>query len=137
MLQTGMLQTGMLQTGVASSSRGEFSPDELKTAIRSLLPRIRARAAECERARSVPAETVAELRELGFYKLVQPSGYGGYEQDFAILADLMMELAGACASTAWVCGAHQWMVGTSCAGATRCLAHQPRRDVLRLLRSRE
>src|SRR6202048_28839 len=116
------LQTGMLQTGVASSSRGEFPPDELKTAIRSLLPRIRARAAECERARSVPAETVAELRELGFYKLVQPSGYGGYEQDFAILADLMMELAGACASTAWVCGllaAHQWMVGTFPAQAQR------------------
>ena len=117
-----MLQTGILQTGVASSSRSEFSPDELKTAIRSLLPRVRARAAECERARTVPAETVAELRELGFYKLVQPSAHGGYEQDFAILADLMMELAGACASTAWVCGllaAHQWMVGTFPAQAQR------------------
>ena len=122
MLQTGTLQTGMLRTEVASSSRSEFSPDELKTAIRSLLPRVRARAAECERARTVPAETVAELRELGFYKLVLPSAYGGYEQDFAILAELMMELAGACASTAWVCGllaAHQWMVGTFPAQAQR------------------
>ena len=63
----------MLQTGAVSSSRGEFSPDELRRAIRSLLPRIRARAAECERARSVSAETVAELRELGFFRLVQPS----------------------------------------------------------------
>ena len=99
-----------------------FSPDELKTAIRSLLPRVRARAAECERARTVPAETVDELRELGFYKLVQPSAYGGYEQDFVILAELMMELAGACASTAWVCGllaAHQWMVDTFPAQAQR------------------
>jgi alkylation response protein AidB-like acyl-CoA dehydrogenase len=112
----------MLQTGVLSSSRGEFSPDELRSAIRSLLPRVRARAAECERAKSVPPETVDELRELGFYKLVQPSAYGGYEQDFVIVAELMMELAGACASTAWVCGllaAHQWMVGTFPAEAQR------------------
>ena len=112
----------MLQTGAVSSSRGEFSPDELRRAIRSLLPRIRARAAECERARSVPTETVAELRELGFYRLVQPSAYGGYEQDFVILAELMIELASACASTSWVCGllaAHQWMVGTFPAQAQR------------------
>ncbi len=121
-IMRGDAEVVVLQTGVLSSSRSEFSPDELKRSIRSLLPRVRARAAECERARSVPAETVAELRELGFYKLVQPGAYGGYEQDFAILAELMMELAGACASTAWVCGllaAHQWMVGTFPAQAQR------------------
>jgi resorcinol 4-hydroxylase (FADH2) len=112
----------MLQKGIVSFSRGEFSTADLKSEVRSLLPRIRARAAACERARSVPAETVSELRELGFYKLVQPGVYGGYEQDFAILVDLMMELASACASTSWVCGllaAHQWMVGTFPAQAQR------------------
>ena len=112
---------GVLQPRL-TSARGDFSPVDLKEAVRALLPRVRARAIECERARSVPAETVTELRELGFYRLVQPGAYGGYEQDFAVLADLMMELAGACASTAWVCGllaAHQWMVGTFPAEAQR------------------
>ncbi len=115
-----------MQQRVSTSSTGEFSPGKLTSSIRSLLPSVRARAAQCERARSVPAETVAELREIGFYKLVQPRAYGGYEQDFVILADLMMEVAGACASTAWVCGllaAHQWMVGTFSAQAQHEVWH--------------
>src|SRR5262249_20869201 len=116
----------VLQQRVPTSSSGEFSPDKLKNALRLLLPRIRARAAQCERARSVPAETIAELRDIGFYKLVQPRAYGGHEQEFVILADLMMEMAGACASTAWVCGllaAHQWLVGTFSAEAQHEVWH--------------
>jgi len=115
-----------LQQRVPTSSSGEFSPDKLKNALRLLLPHIRARAAQCERARSVPAETIAELRDIGFYKLVQPRAYGGHEQEFVILADLMMEMAGACASTAWVCGllaAHQWLVGTFSAEAQHEVWH--------------
>ena len=109
-------------TQVATSSPGDFSRSGMKESIQSLLPRIRTRAAECERARSVPAETVAELRHLGFYKLVQPRAYGGYEQDFSVLIPLIMDLAGACASTAWVCGllaAHQWLAATFSAKAQR------------------
>ncbi len=89
-------------------------PGAVRAAVRSLLPTIRSRAAACERARSVPAETVEELRKAGLYKLVQPAAYGGYEQDFVVLAELMMDIAEACASTSWVCGllsAHQWAVG--------------------------
>ena len=98
----------------SSAVRANPSPGLVKASVRSLLPTIRSRATTCERARSVPHETVEELRQAGLYKLVQPAAYGGYEQDFAVLADLMMEMAGACASTAWVCGllsAHQWLVG--------------------------
>jgi resorcinol 4-hydroxylase (FADH2) len=94
--------------------RANPSPDLVRASVRSLLPTIRGRAEACERARSVPHETYEELRQAGLYKLVQPAAYGGYEQDFAVLADVMMEMAGACASTAWVCGllsAHQWVVG--------------------------
>jgi resorcinol 4-hydroxylase (FADH2) len=97
-----------------SAARANPSSGAVRAAVRSLLPAIRSRAAACERARSVPHETFEELRRAGLYKLVQPAAYGGYEQDFAILADVMMEMAGACASTAWVCGllsAHQWVVG--------------------------
>lgn len=107
----------MVQESVQESSsamRANPSPDLVRASVRSLLPKIRSRAEACERARSVPPETVEELRRAGLYKLVQPAAYGGHEQDFAVLADVMMEMAGACASTAWVCGllsAHQWVVG--------------------------
>ena len=123
----------------SSAMRANPSPGAVRAAVRSLLPTIRSRAVACERARSVPDETVEELRQTGLYKLVQPAAYGGYEQDFVVLADLMMDMAGACASTAWVCGllsAHQWLVGLfpaeaqhdvwgSNPGATLCGSYAP------------
>jgi alkylation response protein AidB-like acyl-CoA dehydrogenase len=87
------------------------SAETIAAAVRSLLPEIKSRAAACERARTVPAETIESLRQAGLYKLVQPGAYGGCEQDFAVLAGVIMDMATACASTAWVCGllsAHQW-----------------------------
>lgn len=96
------------------ATRAPHVAEEIRAQVRSLLPQIRARAVACERARTVPTETVEALRRAGFYKLVQPAIFGGHEQDFPVLMELTMELAAACASTAWACGllsAHQWMVG--------------------------
>src|ERR1700722_10348360 len=65
-------------------------------------------------ARAVAVENVEALRGIGFYKLVQPAAFGGYEYDFAVLVDLIVEIGRGCASTSWVCGllaAHQWMLG--------------------------
>ena len=100
--------------GFSSGARANPSPDTIRAAVKSLLPAIRSRAAACERERTVPVENVEALRQTGLYKLVQPATYGGYEQDFVVLADLIMEMAAACASTGWVCGllsGHQWFAG--------------------------
>jgi alkylation response protein AidB-like acyl-CoA dehydrogenase len=106
----------------APAARARSSADDVKAEVRRLLPAIRAKAAETERARRVPDEHVEALRSIGFFKLVQPAAFGGDEHDFAMLADLIMEIAQACASTAWVCGllsAHQWMLGLFAAEAQR------------------
>jgi resorcinol 4-hydroxylase (FADH2) len=100
--------------GSISAAQVGHAVERLREAIKSLLPDIRSKAVACERARTVPVETVEALRQAGLYKLVQPSIYGGYEQDFTVLVELMIDMAAACASTAWVCGllsAHQWLVG--------------------------
>ena len=125
--------------GFSSGARANPSPDTIRAAVKSLLPAIRSRAAACERERTVPVENVEALRQTGLYKLVQPATYGGYEQDFVVLADLIMEMAAACASTGWVCGllsAHQWFAGLFPAeaqqdiwgtnpGATLCGSYAP------------
>ena len=125
----------------SSAMRANPSPGAVRAAVRSLLPTIRSRAVACERARSVPDETVEELRQTGLYQLVQPAAYGGYEQDFVVLADLMMDMAGACASTAWVCGllsAHQWLVGLFPAEAQHDVwGEQPRCHAVRIVRSHQ
>jgi alkylation response protein AidB-like acyl-CoA dehydrogenase len=55
------------------------------------------------------------LRDAGLFKIVQPRKFGGYEYDFDVLVDLVMDVSRACASTGWVYGlyaAHQWLVAS-------------------------
>jgi alkylation response protein AidB-like acyl-CoA dehydrogenase len=89
--------------------------ERLKQSVRHIGGRIKERAAEVEQSCRVPDEHVAALRELGFFRLVQPRAFGGYEQTFDKLVDINIELAQYCASTAWVCGllaAHQWLLAS-------------------------
>jgi 3-hydroxy-9,10-secoandrosta-1,3,5(10)-triene-9,17-dione monooxygenase len=80
-----------------------------------MVPRIAARAAATEAARRVPAETMREFTEAGFFKVLQPERYGGYELDYGMpqLA-LCNEIGRACGSSAWVLSVvacHSWMLG--------------------------
>lgn len=69
--------------------------------VRELLPGIAARATETERARRIPDETVAELREAGFLRSMLPAKYGGLELSPYEFSQMSRLLAGACMSTAW------------------------------------
>jgi alkylation response protein AidB-like acyl-CoA dehydrogenase len=97
----------------ANASSYRPSPVALKAAVREALAAIKERAITTERSRQVPVENVEALRSAGLYKIVQPREFGGYEYDFDVLVDLIIEIGRACASTAWVCGlfaAHQWLL---------------------------
>jgi alkylation response protein AidB-like acyl-CoA dehydrogenase/flavin reductase (DIM6/NTAB) family NADH-FMN oxidoreductase RutF len=100
--------------GESNVSTYRPSPAALKTAIRAALPAIKQRALATERARCVPEDNIEALRAAGLFKVVQPREFGGYEYDFHVLVDLVVEIGRACASTAWVAGllaAHQWLLG--------------------------
>ena len=104
----------------------------LDASVRALGAEFKARAASTETTATVPVESVEALRELGFFKLVQPQAYRGYEEDFEHLVDRTIEIGRSCASTAWVCGllaAHQWLVAElSRRGPVRRVGSKPRRD---------
>ena len=88
---------------------------ELNARLVTFLPEIAARASATENACRVPEENIAALRSIGYFDIVKPAAFGGYEHDFAVLVDLNIELAKSCASTAWVAGllaAHQWLVAS-------------------------
>jgi len=79
--------------------------------IDDLLPLIAKRAQATEDLRQVPDETVAELDEVGFFKLLQPSQWGGLECDPALFYEAVRRLASACGSTGWISsiiGVHNW-----------------------------
>jgi 3-hydroxy-9,10-secoandrosta-1,3,5(10)-triene-9,17-dione monooxygenase len=78
----------------------------------ALLPRLRERAAETEALGRLPVETVADFREGGFFRVLQPRRFGGMELDYGRLQlELCSTLGQACGSSAWVqmvVACHAW-----------------------------
>lgn len=72
--------------------------------IREITPSIRANAEKAEVNRAVPPENIKLLEDIGFFRSLQPRTYGGTELLLSEHAEAIVELAGACASTAWVGG---------------------------------
>ena len=86
---------------------------ELIERARAMAPRLAARARAAEDALMVPRETVAEMQEAGFFKVLQPKRWGGYEMDPRVFYTVQMALAEGCMATAWiygVIGVHNWQI---------------------------
>lgn len=82
-------------------------------AARHLQPALRARAQGAEAQRRVSAQTMEEFRHAGFFKLMQPARYGGFEYGFTALMDVIIELGRACTASAWngaIGISHQWLI---------------------------
>ena len=91
-----------------------LSAETILAAARSMLPDLRARAAATEANRRLLPEFDRRFREAGFYRVMQPRGFGGLELPFGIQTDLSIELARACPSSGWVTAilaCHAWMLG--------------------------
>lgn len=71
-------------------------------AARAMVPALRARAAEAERTRAIPADTHHAFRDAGFYRLFQPARYGGFEMDLGLMVDVAAELGRGCGSSVWI-----------------------------------
>ena len=55
--------------------------DGVRARVEELLPTLRERAQEAEELRRIPDDSIKSLQETGFFKLIQPSRWGGYECD--------------------------------------------------------
>jgi 3-hydroxy-9,10-secoandrosta-1,3,5(10)-triene-9,17-dione monooxygenase len=87
--------------------------EKVLDAIRDLLPGFRERADEAERMRQVPEQSVKELDETGFFRLLQPARFDGLEADPVTFFTAVKEIASADGSTGWissVLGVHPWQV---------------------------
>lgn len=76
--------------------------EELVERARSFVPTLDARQPEADGLRRVPDVSVAELREAGLHRLLQPARYGGAEAHFGGTVDVVGTLSTGCASTGWV-----------------------------------
>ncbi|HEV2373167.1 MAG TPA: flavin-dependent monooxygenase [Streptosporangiaceae bacterium] len=91
----------------------EDSGQAVIAGVSELLPVLRERAQDAEDAREVPAESVKALAETGFFRLLQPARFGGYEADPVTFLTAVRMIASACGSTGWVAsvlGVHAWQL---------------------------
>ncbi len=80
---------------------------------RALVPVLREREAACNAQKKVSEETIKQFEEAGFFRILQPARWGGYELPPRIYADVARILAEGCMSSAWVYGVvavHNWQM---------------------------
>ncbi len=92
------------ESGIAAS---------LLARARELVPILAERAPRADAERRIPAETIDDFRRAGFFRILQPKQWGGYELHPRVFYDVQMTLAQGCASTGWVfgvMGVHNWQI---------------------------
>ncbi|MFY7836810.1 MAG: flavin-dependent monooxygenase [Novosphingobium sp.] len=87
-------------------SRADSIPlgDELVARARAMIPTLRERSQACVAGRDVPAESIAEMQAAGFFRILQPQRWGGYEMHPNVFYDVQKALAEGCMSTGWMYG---------------------------------
>jgi 3-hydroxy-9,10-secoandrosta-1,3,5(10)-triene-9,17-dione monooxygenase len=89
------------------------SDRELIQRAREMIPALRARQAACEALGRVPDETIKTFEEAGFFRILQPAMFGGYEKSPLTFYQVLQEVASGCPSSGWVLmvlGIHNWEV---------------------------
>ncbi len=93
---------------MATVAKTEFfsdpTADELVERARAMIPTLKARAKQAIADRKVPDETIAEMQAAGFFRILQPRRWGGYEMHPNTFFDVQKLIAEGCMSTGWVYG---------------------------------
>jgi 3-hydroxy-9,10-secoandrosta-1,3,5(10)-triene-9,17-dione monooxygenase len=80
------------------------TPGVLIERARAMIPALKSRARQCIADRDVPAETIVEMQAAGFFRVLQPKRWGGYEMHPNVFFDVQKLLAEGCMSTGWIYG---------------------------------
>src|SRR6185369_809 len=84
---------------------------ELVARAKVLAPVLKQRARATEDLRHIPPETVDDLTNAGFFRIMSPRRFGGFELGIDTLEEVVLELGRGCGSTAWcqaILGGHCW-----------------------------
>lgn len=90
-----------------------ITPEILVQRARDMIPYLQENAAKAESDRRIAKETVAKMQEAGFFRVLQPKRWGGYQMHPQVFFDIQMALAEGCMSTAWIYGViavHNWQI---------------------------
>src|SRR5260221_389309 len=83
---------------------GAPEPTEIIARARAMIPTLAQRSLEGRRQRRTPDETIADMQRAGFFRVLQPKRWGGYEMDLHTFYEIQLALAEGDMSTAWIYG---------------------------------
>ena len=89
-------------------------PAELIARARAMIPTLAERALAQTQRRGILPETIAEMQAAGFFRVLQPKRWGGYEMELGTFYDIEIALSEGDMSTGWtygVFGAVTWFLG--------------------------
>ena len=89
-------------------------PAELIARARAMIPTLAGRALAQTQRRGILPETIAEMQAAGFFRVLQPKRWGGYEMKLGTFYDIEIALSEGDMSTGWtygVFGAVTWFLG--------------------------
>lgn len=79
----------------------DLTPAQMVERATNLRPHLLACQEECERLRTLPEGTRRAFSEAGFYRILQPRCFGGYEFGLETFTRTMSEIARGCPSSGW------------------------------------
>jgi 3-hydroxy-9,10-secoandrosta-1,3,5(10)-triene-9,17-dione monooxygenase len=82
----------------------DVSPDELVARATAMRETLRARQDECEALGRLPDATAQDYVDAGFFRVLQPRRFGGYEFGLDTFLRITAELSRGCPSSGWVYG---------------------------------
>ena len=80
------------------------TPAELIARAHQMIPALKARARQAIANRDISVETIAEMKAAGFFRILQPRRWGGYEMHPNVFFEVQKALAEGCMSTGWMYG---------------------------------
>src|SRR5882757_3501264 len=89
-------------------------PEELIARARAMIPALAARSVAQQKNRHVLPEIMAEMQTAGFFHVLQPRRWGGYEMELSTFYEIQLALGEGDMPTGWVygtLGAVSWFLG--------------------------
>ena len=87
--------------------------EEIIQRASAMVPKLRQGAAACDVAGRIPDENIKLFQDAGFFRILQPKMFGGYEMSPLTFYRVLQEVASGCPSSAWglmVLGVHNWEI---------------------------
>jgi 3-hydroxy-9,10-secoandrosta-1,3,5(10)-triene-9,17-dione monooxygenase len=79
-------------------------PETLIARARAMIPVLKERALQAEAQRKVPEDTIRDFKAAGFFDVLKPRRWGGFEMEPRVFYEIQMAIAEGCMSSAWVYG---------------------------------